>query len=238
MWNDVFLPSIKPSQRTYHEPFAQLELDLMIRAGLTVLQDHVRFNMTDSKPSEPILTRMVYTGPQNAIPAQSPLRIHIDNRYSTSKQSGKPNEYAFSMKQLKCDLQNPKTIDRAYYTLQPRRHIWIGDTGASCHFTNDDCGMFNWKPINDKIGVVDGNVAVATKEGNIRLRVMQRNGKVCIVTLHNCKYIPTLPNNLFSITTAIARGWKLTNKGVHICLSNSMKPSSSTPLTPLPMVFL
>jgi hypothetical protein len=23
-------------------------------------------------------------------------------------------------------------------------HIWIGDTGASCHFTNDNTGMFQW----------------------------------------------------------------------------------------------
>jgi hypothetical protein len=97
-------------------------------------------------------------------------------------------------------------------------HLRIGDSGASCHFINDDSAMFNWRSIYDEIGVGDGNIVVATKEGSVRLEVQQRNGKQNIILLHGCKYIEGLRNNLFSITTALSKGWKLSNKGVHIVL--------------------
>ena len=29
--------------------------------------------------------------------------------------------------------------------------IWIGDSGASCHMTNDETGMFEVKTIQDEI---------------------------------------------------------------------------------------
>jgi len=31
--------------------------------------------------------------------------------------------------------------------------IWIGDSDASCHMTNDDTGMFEVKTIQDKITI-------------------------------------------------------------------------------------
>jgi hypothetical protein len=33
-------------------------------------------------------------------------------------------------------------------------HIWMGDTGASCHFTKDDTSMFQWRKIHEKIGLL------------------------------------------------------------------------------------
>jgi hypothetical protein len=38
------------------------------------------------------------------------------------------------------------------------------------------------------------------------------------ITINDCKYVPTLKSSLFSITKAIAKGWKLGNNGVHITL--------------------
>jgi hypothetical protein len=148
------------------------------------------------------------------------------------------------MKHLKW---NTDVIHCAYSTIQPKHHMWIGDTGgASCHCTNNhDCGMFKErKPINDRIGVDDGSIAIATKEGNARLKVIQQNGKACIVTLYLCKYIPNLPNNLFSITTALAQGWTLTSNCVHIRLSkhketiifNAINPTSNGLFSTVKMV--
>jgi hypothetical protein len=98
------------------------------------------------------------------------------------------------------------------------KYLWIGDTGASCHFINSDKGMFNIKRIHHAIGIGDSKTAVAVKEGSVTIMVHQRNGNKSIVTLHGCKYLPGLSNNMFSITQAISKGWRLSNKGNYIVL--------------------
>jgi hypothetical protein len=97
--------------------------------------------------------------------------------------------------------------------------MWIGDSGASCHFTNDDTGYIKWQSINVVIGVGNNDVSIATKVGKIRLEVIQRNGQRSIITLNNCKCIPELRNNLFSITKTLTMGWKIRNTGIKLVLS-------------------
>jgi hypothetical protein len=110
-------------------------------------------------------------------------------------------------------------MELSYNTITNLSKYWVGDTGASSHFTNTDVGMFNWKHTKVRIGVGDCKIAISFKEGSIRLKVIQQNGKVNFVTLHNCKYIPGLRTNLFSITTALTKGWTLSNRGVFIEVS-------------------
>jgi hypothetical protein len=148
-----------------------------------------------------------------------------DNEQTLKKQTVK--EYCFVMKHLPWNFNQPTqipqlncvTINTAYLARKLRRDIWIGDTGASSHFTNDDTGMFDWTTIHDHIGVGDGNAAVATKQGKLRLQVIQKNGNRCTIVLHNCLYIPDLPTNLFSITTALGKNWQLSNKGIYLQLT-------------------
>ena len=104
-----------------------------------------------------------------------------------------------------------------------KHHLWMGDSGSSCHFTNTDVGMFNWHPINDEIVFGDGRSAIATKKGSVCLEAIQRNGTKTLITLDNCKYVPSLANNLFSITRALAKGWTIGNKGIHIHLQKNGK---------------
>jgi hypothetical protein len=101
----------------------------------------------------------------------------------------------------------------------PNENIWLGDSGASCHFTNDDTGKYSTKVIHDAIGTGDGGITYATKEGSIRLQVVQQNGETSRIVLTDCKYIPNLPTNLFSITSALLKGWKLSNNGIRIKLT-------------------
>ena len=79
--------------------------------------------------------------------------------------------------------------------------------------------MVSWTPIYEEISMADGTPAYATKQGTMRVEVHQQNGKWSYLTLHDCKYIEGLPQNLFSITKALAKGWKLSNRGVHIVLT-------------------
>ena len=83
--------------------------------------------------------------------------------------------------------------------------------------------MFNWHPINDEIIFGDGRSAIATKKGSVCLEAIQKDGTKTLITLDNCKYVPALANNLFSITRALAKGWTIGNKGVHIHLQKNGK---------------
>jgi hypothetical protein len=53
------------------------------------------------------------------------------------------------------------------------------------------------------------------------LQVQQKDGSTSIIKLHNCKYIATLPSNLFSITRALSRGWKISNNGIKLQLTKN-----------------
>jgi hypothetical protein len=103
-------------------------------------------------------------------------------------------------------------------SFQDQKNLWIGDSVASCHFTNDDTGMFNCKEIYNEIGVGNGNITIATKDRSICLKVFQKNGQQSIIRLDKCKYITNLQAHLFSITTALACSWKLSNKGKYLVL--------------------
>ena len=130
---------------------------------------------------------------------------------------------------LKPDYQKQPDVcysmqDRAWTNNKiNQHHLWMGDSGSSCHFTNTDVGMFNWHSVNEEIILGDGRPAIATKKGSVCLEVIQRNGTKAIITLDNCKYVPSLSHNLFSITRALAKGWEIGNRGVHILLTKNGK---------------
>lgn len=114
------------------------------------------------------------------------------------------------------------TEDQAYITNGSKKtlaNIWLGDSGASCHMTNDDSGMFDFKTINDNIKIGNGRMLKATKIGKKKVIIKQMDGQTKAVTLEGVKYVPDLSYNLFSITKALISGWHLSNKGVHIVLS-------------------
>ena len=47
-------------------------------------------------------------------------------------------------------------------------NIWIGDSGASCHYYNSDQGLFDVKDISERIMVGNGKTMEATKIGSLR----------------------------------------------------------------------
>ena len=98
--------------------------------------------------------------------------------------------------------------------------LYIADTGASCHMTHTDKGMFEWEPINEKITLGNGAQIVATKQGKKAVTLKQQDGKSIEVILTNVKYVPALaPYNLFSITAALDKGFKLGNEGKALTLT-------------------
>jgi hypothetical protein len=60
--------------------------------------------------------------------------------------------------------------------------IRIGDSGASCHYCNDDEGLNKYKTISEEITVGNGNVMIEKKVGRLRCGILQKNGEKLIVT--------------------------------------------------------
>jgi hypothetical protein len=96
--------------------------------------------------------------------------------------------------------------------------LWLGDTGASCHMTYCDKGMYDFEMVTSNVTVGNGSVMKTHKIGKKKLKFTNSNGKQFNIIFENCKYIPDLHVNLFSITQALSNGWTLTNKDKMISL--------------------
>jgi gag-polypeptide of LTR copia-type len=81
-------------------------------------------------------------------------------------------------------------------------NLWVGDSGASCHMTNTMDGMINVSNSKSPIQIGTGDAVESTRIGDKRLRILQADGEIKDVVLKNCKYVPQLFTNLFSITKA------------------------------------
>ena len=46
-------------------------------------------------------------------------------------------------------------------------NIWIGDSGASCHYCNSDQGMFDIQEVSESITVGNGKTMEAIKIGKL-----------------------------------------------------------------------
>jgi hypothetical protein len=81
-----------------------------------------------------------------------------------------PTEYCFMMTEnAPWTLVAPKKKknNKAMMMIGNHQQYWIGDSGASSHFTNEDSGMFQWTNINEEIGTGDGRMVIAKKRGKL-----------------------------------------------------------------------
>jgi hypothetical protein len=78
-------------------------------------------------------------------------------------------------------------------------NLWVGDSGASCHMTCSLEGMKNIRKINSPIQVGTGDAVECTKVGDKSVCIVQEDGAVKDIVLKECKYVPDLFTNLFSI---------------------------------------
>ena len=98
-------------------------------------------------------------------------------------------------------------------TIGFNENTWIGDSGASCHMTNDDSGMFDMRTIDEEITSGSGKPMTATKIGSNRVKSIQCDGTMQFFMMTNVKYVPELCCKLFSLTAAIDKGLKIGNEG-------------------------
>ena len=86
---------------------------------------------------------------------------------------------------------------------------FLVDSGATKHVTNDDSRFIStdndFKPHNHVIELADGSTAtgVAIKKGTIEIALQNSEGKVVFGTLDNVLYVPSYPQNIFSVKAAL-----------------------------------
>ena len=98
------------------------------------------------------------------------------------------------------------------------KETWVGDTGATSHMTNSDKGLINAQTINEQIRVGNGKYMIATKKGRLPCTIKQTNGEDQQCTLE-VKVVPELWCNLFSITSAMKKGFAISSKDMVVSIS-------------------
>jgi hypothetical protein len=98
-------------------------------------------------------------------------------------------------------------------------NTWLADSGASCHLTNSDEGMFDVEMISSPVKIGNGKALTVTKLGKMRQTIFQKNGDTVDVTLTDVKFVPELWVNLFSVGKGLQNGFNIGNKGLHLFLT-------------------
>eukprot|EP00956_Cyclotella_meneghiniana_P039716 scaffold177807_cov69-Cyclotella_meneghiniana.AAC.1 len=101
-----------------------------------------------------------------------------------------------------------------------------GDSGASCHITNDDTDMYDVQDIHELIGGIGPDAIVATKMGKKKCVIKQANGSTTEKILYPCKYSKDASDNLYSITSEQSKGATLSSDNKNNILLNY--PDGST----------
>jgi hypothetical protein len=102
-----------------------------------------------------------------------------------------------------------------------QKHVWLGDSGASVHVTNDTASMFDCRRIQIYLKISNGKHLYSSMIGKKKVSIVQANGSRMDLILHDCMYIPDMCINLFSITKALSEGWNISNDGLQMVLSRS-----------------
>ena len=103
-----------------------------------------------------------------------------------------------------------------------RNNVWIADSGASSHMTNDERGLINTRKIQSKVKIGSRDYVEAELIGDLRGAAKQKNGKETLITMINIKYVPQLFCNLISLTSILSKGFTLdgNEKGMAIKKAN------------------
>ena len=95
---------------------------------------------------------------------------------------------------------------------------WVGDIRVMSHMTNSNKGLIDVQTINKQIRVGNDKFMTATKKGLLPCTIKQANGKDqnCILEV---KVIPEMWCNLFSITSAMKKGFEISSKNMVVSIS-------------------
>ena len=83
------------------------------------------------------------------------------------------------------------------------RDQWIGDSGATHNITNSKKGLYNVRDTKYKVMIGNGTEIDVSAIGDLGMKIKNKNGSTCDITLRDVSYIPEFLCNLRSLTYSI-----------------------------------
>ena len=90
--------------------------------------------------------------------------------------------------------------------------IWIADSGATSHMTNDNTGLYDVEAYNSSVSIGNGKSIGITHKGKLDVMIEQKDGTKYAATLENVKLVPELGHSLFSTQTLMMKGWQFSSE--------------------------
>ena len=138
-------------------------------------------------------------------------KTHTDHEKSTKKSE---NDQALVSNEM-----TPSTIGS---------DIFIGDSAATSHMTNNKTGVYDLKPIRGSVMIGNGESISCTHKGKLDVICKHKDGSTAKHTWE-VKIVPQLNHDLFSFTKAMKEGWQMHGQwkegGLMIELSQTSKNS-------------
>ena len=107
-------------------------------------------------------------------------------------------------------------------------NIFIGDSAATSHMTNNKTGVYDLQPIRGSVMIGNGESISCTHKGKLDVICKHRDGSTAKHTWE-VKIVPQLNHVLFSFTKAMKEGWQMNGRwkegGLMIELSKTSKTS-------------
>ena len=108
------------------------------------------------------------------------------------------------------------------------KDIFIGDSAATSHMTNNRTGVYDLVPIRGSVMIRNGESISCTHKGKLDVICKHRDGSTARQTWE-VKIVPQLNHDLFSFTKAMKEGWLMNGRwkegGVMIELFKQAKRS-------------
>ena len=91
------------------------------------------------------------------------------------------------------------------------KDIFIGDSAATSHMTNNRTGVYNLVPIRGSVMIGNGESISCTHKGKLDVICKHRDGSTARQTWE-VKIVPQLNHDLFSFTKAMKEGWLMNGR--------------------------
>ena len=86
--------------------------------------------------------------------------------------------------------------------------IFIGDSAAMSHMTNNKTGVYDLTPIRGSVMIGNGESISCSHKGKLDVICKHRDGSMARETW-DMKIVPQLNHDLFSFTKAMKEGWQM-----------------------------
>ena len=122
-------------------------------------------------------------------------------------------------KKTQDDHENPSKNDENHQALVSNEmtlsnignDIFIGDSAATSHMTNNKTGVYELTPIRGSVMIGNGESISCTHKGKLYIICKHRDGSMARETWE-VKIVPQLNHDLFCFTKAMKEGWQMNGR--------------------------